>query len=163
MTLLNYIVDIDGVVADCTHRLHHILEESPKNWEAFDSKIMSDKPITNMIWLLNCIMHDPYSFITLLTGRNVRTLDATIDWLEHWAVPFHALEMRGLHDRRPASEMKLERLTELGLSPEDVVTVFEDDPVTVSVLRHAGYHVCALPWDTYEGGCDSRLVGGRES
>jgi hypothetical protein len=31
---MDILVDIDGTLADCTHRLHHI-QKQPKDWDAF--------------------------------------------------------------------------------------------------------------------------------
>ena len=35
LTLMDVVVDLDGTLADCTHRLHHIRGRRRKNWDAF--------------------------------------------------------------------------------------------------------------------------------
>ena len=138
------IFDIDGTLANCEHRIHHIIHEVPKNWPAFDSKIMQDTPIEQMLLLNQMLSVEDAHDILLLTGRNERTRDATEEWLEIYDVMYDRMEMRGTHDFRPAAEIKMERLGKLGYAPEDVITIFEDDPNVTAALREAGYHVCCV-------------------
>lgn len=153
------IFDIDGTLADCEHRLHHILEEVPKNWPAFDSKIMDDTPIENMLDINSMVAWNPDIDILLLTGRNERVRDKTEEWLDLYYICYDHLEMRGEHDFRPADVIKLERLVKLGYAPEDVITIFEDDPKVTTTLREAGYHVCCVDDRPYE---EALQEGGRE-
>lgn len=154
----NVIVDIDGTLADCEHRLHHILV-GEKDWPAFDAGIPDDTPIENMIEMVRIFDGIDLNII-LLTGRNERTRDATIEWLEQHGVPFHMLEMRDYHDHRPAVEIKVERLKELKIHPAHVLSIFEDEPKTVRALRDLGFHVCdVLEWK--DGYAESLEQGGR--
>lgn len=43
-----YIFDIDGTIADCSHRLHFITGEH-KNWDAFYDACLDDAPINDVI------------------------------------------------------------------------------------------------------------------
>ena len=49
-----YIFDIDGTIADLTHRLHYIQSIKP-DWKAFNSNVMDDAPITNTIKTLKLL------------------------------------------------------------------------------------------------------------
>ena len=46
-----YIFDIDGTLADCSHRLHYISGEH-KDWDAFYKECVNDKPIMGVIEVL---------------------------------------------------------------------------------------------------------------
>lgn len=155
------VFDIDGVLADCKHRLHHILTP-PKDWETFDSLTHLDTPIYNCIRLLWAISTNPFIDIILLTGRSERVREATEKWLSCQDIPLCKLEMRADGDHRPAAVIKTERLQRLPhCSPSEVVTIFEDHPGTIVALREAGYHVCDVGgWE--EGYTEILHTGGRD-
>lgn len=52
------ICDVDGTVADCRHRLHHVLPGSKRDWGAFFSKMADDAPIYPVIDLIRSL-HPP--------------------------------------------------------------------------------------------------------
>jgi 3-deoxy-D-manno-octulosonate 8-phosphate phosphatase KdsC-like HAD superfamily phosphatase len=135
------IFDIDGVLADCKHRLHHILQ-GKKDWDTFDSLTHLDKPIYNMIKILWGMTCNPFIEIILLTGRNERVRQATQEWMAVNDVPFDKLYMRSLNDHRPAYQVKADLLVKRNIQPEEVLTIFEDEPKTIKHLREVGYHVC---------------------
>lgn len=141
------IFDIDGTLANCNERLPHILQE-PVNWDTFDSLIHTDTPILGMIRLLQIVAINPLIDIILLTGRADRNTVRydTIEWLKKQGIielqTYDHLIMRGADDRRPASIVKLEHLSNWGYTPDSVITIFEDDPMTIKDLRAADYHVC---------------------
>jgi len=148
MTVRNVIIfDIDGTLADCSHRLPHILDQVPADWDTFDALISDDAPIPGMIRLLHIIAINPMIKIILLTGRADRNdvQKDTRTWLKEQGINgarFNKLLMRGAGDRRPATIVKQEQLEHYGYTPEQVITIFEDDPATVKHLRNLGYHVC---------------------
>jgi hypothetical protein len=41
---MDVVVDLDGTLADCTHRLHHVRGHGRKNWEAFFAGCHLDMP-----------------------------------------------------------------------------------------------------------------------
>ncbi len=145
MTDRNVILwDIDGVLADCHHRLHHILEK-PVDWDSFDELTLQDKPILEMIRLLNLCACNPFVETILITGRadrnNVRA--DTTEWLcKNGITSFNLLLMRGEKDRRSALKVKLGICDTYGYTPDRVITLFEDQPETITGFRKAGYHVC---------------------
>lgn len=154
------IFDIDGTLACCKHRLSHILEKEPKDWDTFDSLTHLDTPIYNVIKILWLTASNPFIRVVLLTGRNERTREATVAWLNNNDVHFDILEMRNLEDHRPAAKIKLERLDDLGYTPDQVISIFEDEPNTVKELRAAGYHVCDVGgWE--DGYAEALHTGGR--
>ena len=46
---MDIIVDIDGTLADLTHRLHHIRGDGKKNWDAFHDACPNDVPIKTVV------------------------------------------------------------------------------------------------------------------
>lgn len=145
MTVRNVLlVDIDGVLADCHHRLHHILEK-PTDWDTFDELTLDDKPIPQMIRMVNLCAINPMIEIVLITGRadRRRVRSDTKAWLRHHGVhQYNKLLMRSENDRRPALQVKLDHCARAGYTPDRVITFFEDQPDTVAGFRDAGYHVC---------------------
>jgi len=77
-------------------------------------------------------------------------------------VPYDMLEMRGLTDNRPASEIKVERLQQYNIKPAHVLSIFEDEPKTVRAFRDLGFHVCdVLEWK--DGYAEALEKGGRDA
>lgn len=122
-----YFFDIDGVLADCTHRLH-FLEE--KDYDGFYSpdEMLNDKPIRKGIELYEDICSSPYSEVYLLTGRPEKTQETTKLWLErHGLIPAPMI-MRRNHDWRPANVIKMEMLKKfLNEQQYTVPTILIDD------------------------------------
>jgi hypothetical protein len=129
------VLDIDGVVADVRHRLHHV-ESKPKNWDAFFLEAAADPPIPAGIAMAREYERDHE--VVWLTGRPQRLRRTTIAWLRHHGLRAAVLHMRPGRDFRPAPRFKVEvvgRLAERG----DIAVVVDDDPAVVAALTEAGY------------------------
>lgn len=126
--------DIDGVLADCSHRLHY---QKEKDYVSFykDEELAKDKLIEDGKELLETFCFD-YN-VRFVTGRPERTRQATLDWLEK-NIPkcssmFFTLEMRENGDHRPSDIVKreiIERHFEealFGCSDKRVIAFFVDD------------------------------------
>ncbi len=74
------IFDIDGTLADLTHRLHFI-EKKPKDWRGFHNACGSDKPIKSIVDLYRTLKKD--FEIYFFTGRPERTRMMTYCWIIH--------------------------------------------------------------------------------
>lgn len=85
-----YIFDIDGTMADHSHRLHHIVdrEVGKKDWAAFHAGLVFDPPMVTCHLARSLILaHVPIIF---LTGRMEHSRKATQEWLaKHldWGIP----------------------------------------------------------------------------
>lgn len=136
------VVDIDGVVADVRHRLHHV-EGRPKNWHAFFAAAPDDPPIDDGVAYVRQLAerHE----LVFLTGRPERCRRDTEDWLAAQGLGGHRLIMRREHDRRPARLTKREELRRLSRD-RDVAVVLDDDPEVVATLREAGWPVELATW-----------------
>jgi len=136
------VFDVDGVLADVEHRVHH-LEGPRKNWGAFFSAAAGDPPLRTGIELARerATEHD----LAYLTGRPESLRRVTQRWLTEHGLPAGALWMRPPRDFRPARVMKLEALRALGADRE-VEVVVDDDEQVVDALRDAGYAVLQATW-----------------
>lgn len=132
-----YIFDIDGTLADCSHRLHHITGDK-KDWDAFYAACKDDKPITDVCmiaWKLD------FSHIIYLTGRPEKYRDMTNEWLGKNDLDFHCyshLFMRANGDHRPDYVIKREIYEREIKDKYDVIGVFEDRQQCVDMWRALG-------------------------
>jgi phosphoglycolate phosphatase-like HAD superfamily hydrolase len=138
------VVDIDGVVADVRHRLHH-LDRRPKAWDAFFGEAVNDPLLDEGDAVAHQLAegHD----LVWLTGRPERCRRDTMRWLRDQGLPDGRLLMRRAGDRRPARTVKVEALRRL--SRERPVSVLvDDDTAVVSAARRAGFTVLHADWMT---------------
>jgi hypothetical protein len=138
------VVDIDGVLADVRHRLHH-LEGRRKDWDAFFAAAVDDDPLTEGIELANRLAEG--HTLVYLTGRPERCRDDTETWLRRHRLPAGQLVMRPEGDRRPARVTKLQLLGQLSAAGL-VAVVVDDDPAVCAALRAAGWPVEQADWMT---------------
>lgn len=135
MAIPCYIFDIDGTLADCTHRLPHILKE-PKDWRAFFAACCDDKPIAHMIQLA-VTLSDADQPIIFVSGRSDECADATMAWLaEHvFTAPIY---MRRAGDHRPDDIVKVELLKRVLADGYEPIMAFDDRKRVVDAWRKAG-------------------------
>jgi phosphoglycolate phosphatase-like HAD superfamily hydrolase len=136
------VFDIDGVLADVSHRLHH-LRARPQRWERFFQTADRDPLLTEGAERLRAALvdHD----VLYLTGRPERTRRLTERWLARHDLPSGPLVMRDDDDYRPARFMKREVLRGLAVD-RDVESVLDDDPAVVAVLQADGWPVELATW-----------------
>ena len=136
------VFDIDGVLANVTHRLHH-LQAHPQRWERFFQAADRDPLLTEGADRLRAALvdHD----VIYLTGRPERNRKLTKRWLARHGLPTGPLVMRRDDDYRAARWMKREVLRELGES-RTVASVLDDDPAVVEVLAADGWPVELATW-----------------
>jgi hypothetical protein len=142
-----YICDLDGTVADISHRLHYIdrTREGGPDWDAFFDACGSDEPIQNVIDVVRAIgfqgWHDDQTEIIYLTGRSERVRDKTTAWLHYNGLPKGELIMRRDGDHRPDTITKRELMEKLASEGRVVVGVFEDRPSMCRLWRELGLTV----------------------
>jgi hypothetical protein len=137
------VFDVDGVLADVRHRLHHV-ERKPKNWPAFFAAMDDDGPLAEGIALAQRYADEGHR-IAYLTGRNESYRALTLAWLQRHGLPEGRLVMRREDDRRPARVFKPQALSRLARDGE-IVAVVDDDRAVVDVLRHEGWPVQLAEW-----------------
>lgn len=135
-------VDIDGVLADVRHRLHHI-RRTPKDWPAFFAAAPDDPVLAEGRQTVRRLAE--VVDICYLSGRPEHCRADTVEWLEQHDLPPGDLVLRPLGDRRPARLVKVEALDRI--ARERTVTVLvDDDPLVLEAARAAGYDVLPADW-----------------
>lgn len=125
------IVDIDGTVADLTHRLHY-LEEKPKNYDAFYDEVDKDLPINQVIDIVRDLS-EKY-FIVITSGRTNKTCDKTINWLSRNGVPYDALLMKQWYFIQTDIEAKTSIYNKC-LKGKNIIMSIDDRPSIVALWR----------------------------
>lgn len=97
------IIDIDGTLADITHRERHV-QEKPKNWPAFFKAMVDDQPYDWIIDLLNRFE----GVKILITGRPEEYRSQTEAWLAKYKMSYDHLYMRSTGDYRQDTIVKKE-------------------------------------------------------
>jgi hypothetical protein len=136
-------VDIDGVLADVRHRLHHI-ERRPRDWDGFFAAAVDDPVHPEGIALVETLEKDHE--VVFLTGRPGRLSTDTERWLTQHGVGGHRLIMRPERDRRPAATLKVELLREYA-GGRRVAVVVDDDGEVLRTMRAAGYPTFHATWE----------------
>lgn len=85
------IVDIDGTLANCDHRRHH-LEKTPKDWDSFFGETGGDTVnewCKEIIYRFKRVSPQVECFeILMVSARSEALRDVTIDWLVVNKIPF---------------------------------------------------------------------------
>lgn len=152
------IVDIDGVVADVRHRVKHVRRQ-PKDWDAFFAAAAHDPPHPEGLAVVERLAEDHE--VVFLTGRPERLRADTRAWLGRHGLDGHRLVMRPEGDRRPAVQIKLRLLGELGRGRQ-VTVVVDDDPVVIAAVREAGYAAFHATWEIRSDDADQALRTAQE-
>jgi phosphoglycolate phosphatase-like HAD superfamily hydrolase len=136
------VVDIDGVVADVRHRLHHV-ESRPKDWPAFFAAAAADPPLAEGVERVRALRADHE--VVFLTGRPESLRRVTEAWLDEHGLGGSWVLMRRPRDFRPARVAKAEELRRLARG-RTVAVVIDDDPEVCDALRSAGWPVEQATW-----------------
>ena len=131
------VFDIDGVLADASHRLHH-LRKSPRDWRSFFADAAKDPVKTEVLRKL--IEERQYASITLMTSRPHNLAESTMRWIHESGIPDCRVEFRRSTDHRSSERVKEDILARLG-GPSRVARVYEDDEGVIDHLRSLGYCV----------------------
>jgi hypothetical protein len=151
-------IDIDGVVADVRHRLHH-LDRRPKNWKVFFAEAEYDEPHDEGLAVVAKLAegHD----IVFLTGRPAELERATRRWLATHGLGDHDVIMRPAGDRRPAAQVKPQLLRDYA-NGREIGIVVDDDPDVIAGMRSAGYPAFLADWESRSPDEESTLHQAQE-
>jgi hypothetical protein len=136
------VVDIDGVLADVRHRLHH-LTGARKDWDAFFAAAPADEPLEEGRAVAEHLAHGHE--LVYLSGRPDRCREDTVAWLTGHDLPPGEVMLRPDSDRRPARTFKLERIAEIA-ADRAVAVVVDDDPGVCTAARRLGLTVFQATW-----------------
>ena len=127
--------DIDGVIADCSHRLHYLEE---RDYDSFysEKEMLNDKPIEAGIELVNSLQDYYLNEFYYLTGRPIRTFETTNKWLEKNNLLKAPIFMRKDHDYRKSSVVKVQELKKYFKHNivESPILFIDDDPANVKAV-----------------------------
>lgn len=135
---MKIVFDIDGTLADQTHRQHYIRgnSENGKDWDSYYALCSADKPIYEVIHICTQLIRAG-ARIEFWTGRSEVTRADTLRWLHHHVHPKISdvqLIMRPDGDHQPDYQLKREWVQHYGLP--DIV--FEDRSRMVAMWRSLG-------------------------
>jgi phosphoglycolate phosphatase-like HAD superfamily hydrolase len=124
------IFDVDGTLADTTHRLHHLTKE-PKDWDGFFNGMENDPPHQEMVDLLNMFFLYADHAIVAVTGRDDSKMQQTYAWFTRNDIPHANIFFRAEGDRRPDHIVKRDILRNQILPIYRPILVFDDRPDVV--------------------------------
>jgi len=139
------VFDIDGVLADVTHRLHH-LQGRRKNWAAFFAAAPHDPLLVE--GRHRALAAAEQHAIVYLSGRPERLRGVTQAWLDEHDLPPGALLLRPDRDRRPARLVKPALLDRISTAGRVALVVDDDEAVCTAMAEH-GYPVVHAQWSTW--------------
>lgn len=137
------IFDVDGTLADTTHRLHHL--DGEKDWKAFHDEMHADPPLEAIVLLARIVasarLDGERVAVLLVTARHddPRYEAMTLEWMELQGVPFDRMYMRADADTRPDHMVKrdiLQRILDEG--EFEPFLVVDDRPSVVAMWREFG-------------------------
>jgi hypothetical protein len=158
---MDVIVDIDGTLAEISHRRHYVASK-PKNWKAFNASMHLDEPNTPVIevvralWTLPLVdEYGPETRILLASGRGEEFRGVTEDWLlknrifpenkdpnyiypEYPVFTYEKLYMRPEKDSRSDVIVKREILDQMRADGFDPTLAIDDRCGVVAMWREAG-------------------------
>lgn len=138
-----YIVDIDGTLANGSHR-HHLIKTKPKNWPAYRKLAHLDTPIWPVINTIKALAKNhPVFFVS---GRMESEREVTTNWLKtvagfEWDIDDSLLMMRPSNDSREDSIIKREIYHNRIKPFYEVICVFDDRPRVIRAWRAEGLFV----------------------
>jgi len=134
------VFDIDGVVADVRHRLHHL--DGRKRWNAFFAAADADQLLPEGAALVAELAQEHE--IVWLTGRPEWLRRTTTDWLAAHDLPSGELFLRPPGDYRPAPQYKVGVLRRL--AARGVAALIDDDDEVVRAAQRAGFPAVLADW-----------------
>jgi 3-deoxy-D-manno-octulosonate 8-phosphate phosphatase KdsC-like HAD superfamily phosphatase len=141
------IVDLDGTLTDCEHRVSHVQKEI-KDWKSFNELMVHDN--LNQ-WCFDIIqaMQISGSKIILLTGRTDDYRSHTEEWLKKNNVNYLNLFMRKASDEREDAIIKKEVYDNHIKDKFDVQFAIEDRKSVVKMWREVGVTCLQCDWGDF--------------
>lgn len=158
MAIKTVIFDIDGTLADVTHRRHHVAQK-PKRWDLFFADMDKDPPVKDVVefckFMLACGKIAGFINVIFCSGRGEEYRSETEAWLTKCVAPFidsgsvtkypHQpvldLRMRPAKDSRSDVIIKREMLAQLRAEGHDIWFVVDDRQRVVDMWREEGITV----------------------
>jgi len=135
------IVDLDGTLADNTHRQHwldtnqHKGMTADERWRVFFGLCGSDSPKSKVIEIVKIFKSAGHP-IWIFSGRSDEVKLETVRWLSYYTVPYDKLVMRQKDDHRCDTEVK--RAMIAPYSKNQFLCVLDDRDTVVAMWRELG-------------------------
>ena len=138
---MNMVVfDLDGTLADCTHRVPLL-----PDWDKFYAACSDDTLIEPIARLYRDMVENWFMWdVWIWSGRRETERDRTYMWFDDNKLPLLPHDqflMRPEADHRPDTELKGQWLDEAEFPP---LLVFEDRTSVVNMYRERGIQVCQV-------------------
>jgi hypothetical protein len=141
------IFDIDGTLADLSHRLHFI-SNGKRDYDGFYGALSADTPYEPIKWLYRALddgdrLRGEYapreSFVIIgCSGRPDNYRQPTEAWLNRNGICFHQLYMRAAGDFRPDDLIKSELLDQIIADGYEPILAIDDRQRVVDMWRSRG-------------------------
>jgi hypothetical protein len=144
------VFDLDGTIADITHRLHFVQTPKPR-WDKFFAECINDKPNKWCHDLAACMAATGHQ-IVVVSARSRIVLNETEEWFKkYWSDVPHQLNLiRAVNDTSPDHGIKQAWLDSSGLK-DRILFVVDDRTRVVEMWRSNGLTClqCAV-WEEYK-------------
>jgi hypothetical protein len=135
-----YIFDLDGTLADLTHRRHFVDgTDGRKDWDAFHRACVNDAPIWPVLQTMERL-RESCAECWIVSGRSDMVRSETEAWLRQYGCKPDRLLMRKAGDYTPDDVLKESWLA--SWSPADrwrIAAVFDDRDRVVAMWRRHGF------------------------
>ena len=133
------VFDIDGTVANITHRRHWVATK-PKNWAAFNAGMAQDTAYDDIKFVYDTFAAAGNTII-FCSGRGEENRAVTESWLRDNGFAWSALYMRSARDHRQDSIVKVELLEVIRAHFGEPYLWFDDRKQVVDAIRAQGVRV----------------------
>jgi predicted kinase len=141
------ICDIDGTIADTTHRLGFVKkpkdapEDWKKDWDGFFSA-MGEDPVREDTKKILMKHFNEGKVVIFLSGRPEKYQEITMRWLAKNFLTFaYTVIMRKTNDKKPDTVAKKEMLDDYFPDKSVIHVVYDDRPSVINVWKEAGLNV----------------------
>jgi FMN phosphatase YigB (HAD superfamily) len=136
------VFDLDGTLADITHRLHFIENEGQEDYASFYKACVDDKPVDAVIQILVHMQAAGFK-ILIATCRSDEVEDETREWIEKHIgkgndLTYQLLMRPKEDDTTPDDVMKRQWVFDGKINHDTVLCVFEDRDKVVKMWRELG-------------------------
>lgn len=136
------IFDMDGTMADVSHRVHHL--DGEKNWRAFHDAMEHDPPVEAIVTLAKIVksarINGEKLAVIIVTARHddPRYEAMTREWIELHDIEADRIYMRADSDTRPDYIVKAEMLEKILDDGYEPFLAVDDRPEVVAMWRAHG-------------------------
>lgn len=137
------ICDIDGTIADTSHRTHFVKkpEGEKKDWKGF-FEAMDQDPVRENVRTMLIDYYNKGFTIVFMSGRPDNYKERTLAWLEKNKLTFaFTLMMRRAYDKREDTEVKKQMLNTYFTDKKNIHVVIDDRPSVIRMWKEEGLDV----------------------